>query len=343
MKGLFAYSGLTTKIRAMTGKLLTDAQYSEIAGMRTVTEVVAYLKQQSGYKRVFATEDEAILHRDRIEHLLRKTVYMDYGKIYNFADVKQQRFLDLYFMRYEISVIKMCLRMIFDKRDTNLDLSEFEKYFKRGLDVEIVALTKCKTIDELVTVLEGSAYYSVLSKLSGIEIPTLFDYEMALDIYYFKRIWKQSLKLLKQDDQRVIVQSVGRQIDLLNLQWIYRAKKYFQMNPADIYAFIIPIHYKLTKEQVKKLIEAESAEEMKNQVVDTSYGDVAEIEHASLEEMYTQILDKVHMMNMRKYPYSVACMDTYFYRKEREIGKLVTAIECVRYGLSVEETKTYVV
>ena len=32
----------------------------------------------------------------------------------------------------------------------------------------------------------------------------------------------------------------GSKIDLLNLQWIYRAKKYYNMKPADIYLLLMP-------------------------------------------------------------------------------------------------------
>ena len=33
---------------------------------------------------------------------------------------------------------------------------------------------------------------------------------------------------------------------MLNIQWIYRAKKYFNLSPADIYALLIPIQYKIS-------------------------------------------------------------------------------------------------
>ena len=46
----------------------------------------------------------------------------------------------------------------------------------------------------------------------------------------------------------------GSKIDLLNLQWIYRAKKYYNMKPADIYLLLIPIHYKLSTDQVKEMV-----------------------------------------------------------------------------------------
>ena len=47
MGSLLSYSGLTTKIRAMQSRLLTDDQYRELAELKSVPQAVTYLKQRS--------------------------------------------------------------------------------------------------------------------------------------------------------------------------------------------------------------------------------------------------------------------------------------------------------
>ena len=42
-----AYSGITTKVRAMSAKLLTAVDYDIIAGLGTVTEAIEYLKDKT--------------------------------------------------------------------------------------------------------------------------------------------------------------------------------------------------------------------------------------------------------------------------------------------------------
>lgn len=44
-----AYSGLTTKIRAMQAKLLTQADYETISGFTDVVQVVEFLKTKPAY------------------------------------------------------------------------------------------------------------------------------------------------------------------------------------------------------------------------------------------------------------------------------------------------------
>ena len=48
---------------------------------------------------------------------------------------------------------------------------------------------------------------------------------------------------------------------MLNLQWIYRSKKYYHMTPADIYALLIPVHYRLSRREISALVEAGDEEE----------------------------------------------------------------------------------
>ena len=45
MGNVMAYSGITTKVRAMSAKLLKEKDYDTIAGLGTVTEAIEYLNR----------------------------------------------------------------------------------------------------------------------------------------------------------------------------------------------------------------------------------------------------------------------------------------------------------
>ena len=87
--------------------------------------------------------------------------------------------------------------------------------------------------------MQGTEYYEPLRKLRDSNASTLFDYDLALDLYYYTTLWKEKKKVLKKSELEIFTRDIGSKIDLLNLQWIYRAKKYFKMQPADIYSMII--------------------------------------------------------------------------------------------------------
>ena len=83
----------------------------------------------------------------------------------------------------------------------------------------------------------------------------------------------------------------GEKFDMLNLQFIARSKRYFNMAPADIYALLIPMNYKLKKEEIRALVEATSYEETKAVFRKTYYGrKYTHISAQNIEEFYNYML-----------------------------------------------------
>ena len=66
MGNVMAYSGLTTKIRAMQAKLLTQADYETISGFTDVVQVVEFLKTKPAYAVYMDQLELAHLHRGGI-------------------------------------------------------------------------------------------------------------------------------------------------------------------------------------------------------------------------------------------------------------------------------------
>lgn len=343
MGTLLSYSGLSTKIRAMQSKLMSEKQYQEIAQLDSVIQIVAYLKKQPGFSDLWADLDENSLHRGDVEKLLTHTIHQNFAKLYRFANPEQRRFMALYFKRYEISILKDCLRKVFDEGRAQLDLSLFQDFFDRHSKMNLEKLTSSSTVEELVNNLQGSEYYHPLKKLGTDYQPRIFDYGMALDQYYFANIWSVKEKLFKRRDLEEITKAYGNKFDMLNLQWIFRSKKYYHMGPADIYALLIPVHYRLSKNDIASLVEASDEEEFRK-ILDTTYYKkrFPELAPENLEEIYTLNLKTILETEARKYPHSVIMIYSYLYHKEHEVDRLTTAVECVRYGLSTAEILDYI-
>ena len=343
MGNLLSYSGLSTKIRGMQSKLLTARQYRELAELKNVPQAVAYLRQQPSYENTWASLSDDELHRGKIEQLLVNSIYDDFAKIYRFSNEKQRKFLDLYFGRYEIAIMKECLNKIFDHRDVNLDLSLFKPFFDKHSQLDINRLTSSVSIEEFVGNLKDTPYYQPLQALSGLERPTLFDYEMTLDLFHFSEIWKTKDKILKKKDLEEITAAYGNKFDLLNIQWIYRSKQYYHMSSPDIYALLIPVNYRLRKRDITALVEAENMSAFEAALSATYYGKHYEkLAPNTLEEMYSHIMNHVLSKEAKEDPYSIATIYCYLYHKEHEIDRLTTVLECIRYGVNPDDTMSYI-
>ncbi len=75
MGSVLSYSGISTKIRAMSSHLVTDEQLQEIVRFSDVPQVAAYLKKTPEYAKAWSDLDENNLHRGEIEKLLKKSIF----------------------------------------------------------------------------------------------------------------------------------------------------------------------------------------------------------------------------------------------------------------------------
>ena len=343
MGNVMAYSGITTKVRAMSAKLLTAEDYDTIAGLGTVTEAIEYLKDKTAYAPYVNRMDISLYHRGNVEKILYQSLFDDYSRLFCFAGMKQKTFLKLYWKRYEIDLINYCLRIVFNHYDKPFDLEYKKEFFDRYSQISIDRLITSKNIDELVDNLRDTEYYDALARIKDSGAGTLFDYDLALDLYYFSTMWKKGKRVLKGHEQKIFLKDYGTKIDLLNLQWIYRAKKYYHMLPPDIYSMTIPIHYRVRVEEFKSLVETPTLEQFETEVGKTYYAGKYDYMQAdkTLEQMYRDCLRKLYLTDKRNDPYSIAIINTYLFLKEEEIYKLTTALECIRYGLTKGETLGY--
>ncbi|MDR1017448.1 MAG: V-type ATPase subunit [Lachnospiraceae bacterium] len=342
MGSLLTYGAIVTKIRGMTSKLLTDKDYEAIAGLRNVPEAIAFLREKPGYKDFIDQMDSSLYHRRHVEKMLILSLYEDFSKLEKFANLKQRQYLKIYLMSYEVDLINYCLRIVFNHYDKPFDIDYRRPFFDRYSKISIEKLITSTNIEELVDNLKGTEYYDPLHKLSDAKDANLFDYDLTLQIYYYSTIWKKQRKNMGKDDIALFKKDMGTEVDLMNLQWIYRAKRYYHMKVADIYALTIPIQYSLSIDEFKALVEAPSIEEFYNVLETTKYAKKINMEAGvNLEKASDKLLTALFKTDRVKNPYSFASIHTYLYMKELEINKITVALEGIRYGLGSREILSY--
>ena len=243
--GLLAYSGITTKVRAMESRLLKPEQFRELAEQEDVRSAADYLKEQPAYAEVFDGLDDTKLHRGYIEQILTQSEYQDFTRLYRFSSMKQRKFLDLYFKHYEVEVIKKLLRHMLGGREGQTDLSMFQGFFEKHSELDLETLCRAKNFSEFTEALEGTVYGKLLSQMQEKGQTGLFDCELKLDLFYFQLLWKLRNKLLSKTERKILDDCFGSRLDLLNIQWICRARSFYRLSQAEIYALLIPVHYRL--------------------------------------------------------------------------------------------------
>ena len=338
--GLLAYSGITTKVRAMESRLLKPEQFRELAEQDDVRSAADYLKEQPAYAEVFDGLDDTKLHRGYIEQILTQSEYRDFTRLYRFSSMKQRKFLDLYFKHYEVEVIKKLLRHMLGGREGQTDLSMFQGFFEKHSELDLETLCRAKNFSEFTEALEGTVYGKLLSQMQEKGQTGLFDCELKLDLFYFQLLWKLRNKLLSKTERKILDDCFGSRLDLLNIQWICRARSFYRLSQAEIYALLIPVHYRLRADKVKLLVEAEDDAKFFAVLRETPYGKQEELQTGQMPDIQllsNQMLNRIYGRTGHRYPHSPAVLDSYLYRKELEMRKIITALEGIRYGLPAAE------
>lgn len=343
METSLSYSGINTKVKAMGAKLISKSDYDKISNLETIADFIAFLKKHPGYSDLFQKYDERQVHRGEAERVFINGLYLDYTKIYRFASDMQRGDLELIFLRYEINVLKACIRLIHNNENA-YDLSVFYPFFTKHSQIDVARLSTSRSIDEYVQNLKGTEYYSILLKLSNKSGLSTFDYEMSLDVYYFTKSWKLKNTMLSGNNRKAFTLRMGTEIDLLNIMWIYRSKKMFELNSSQILTYLIPVNYKLSVSQLSRLVASVTMDEFLNLLNGTYYRFfINSLKNGTMEHEYGRIINKLYLLNITKYPASMTTVSYYLFQKDMEIKRLTSALECIRYGLDQKKKQEYMI
>lgn len=340
MNKIADYGRVIAKIKAMSKNFLTHEDFEHILAFSSPADMVGFLQDNPSYNKALSKADiDTLIHRGNIEHLLKLAALDDFMKLYHMSGNSCRRFMKIYFKRYEINILKECLNQVFDHRDISYDINIMSDFLRSHTMVDIDKLSQSKSEEEFLDALANSEYFDATKHLEKNTDAELFDYEIALDLYYFRQLWVKKNMLFSSDDRRALKSILGSIFDILNIIWIYRSKTYYNFPTANIQSFLIPECRYLDKDTRNELLSCENASDMNsllsNHYYFKKYG-ITDV--SSLEANYSHITKTIFIHNIANSPWSVAPLYYYMFRKEREVIRLTVALECIRYGLPVSES-----
>lgn len=338
---LLEYSGLVTKIRAMRSELLSRKELCRLMEYETVEEIIAFLREQGSYAAIYRRHDD-VHHRAQAEAVIDNSLYSDYMRLYRFANVRQRQGLEILFFRYEVNVLKNCLKNM-ERGGQDYRSGYLNMFFDRHSCYDTAVLSQAENWTELMNAVAGTGYEKVLSRMQENVQLTDRDYAVRLDIYYYQAAWRMKDKLADGRMRKIFTGILGTEIDWLNIMWMYRFKRFYHRKATDIYADMIPVSYRLKKKEIEKMLETEKLEEFVEVLGHTAYFTEKEpVASLGDEITFRLVMEKTYRQICRAYPMSIAPVLKYLYDKENEIDDLTTILEGVRYRIPPREIQELV-
>ena len=149
------YEALATKAKAIYGKRITRQDLERIAGMRSVDEVLAELRQLPGWSHAAEhLPQDAILTRATLETALREQIRREYLSLMAFVPHKDRAVMSFPIMRAGMDEILTALRHL--HASIYKEVGPLPPAFMNHTRVDVQALRRCTTYDGLVEATAGN-------------------------------------------------------------------------------------------------------------------------------------------------------------------------------------------
>lgn len=327
------HSAANTKSMAIMGGMLKVDDFIKLTGMESIDEFENYLMKDSCYSPEF----NAANSKDRnIEYLIKSHMYKNYEKLYHYYVDEYRVFFKSLLKRYEVENIKLMLRAIARNEDVQ-NIKDRLVYSEVFSTIDYESLSEASDIKDFVERLENTGYYSQLINYVD-ETPTkiLFYMEMVLDRLYFRKL-HDSICNLEKNDRKMTLELYGINVDLLNIQWIYRGRKYFGISSEELFNYTLNNGLKYNYKSLKDLCYMD-LDEFKSLVMSMEYKPLFQDDEYLMERSMERYLFENLDVYLKKGRMSIIIPVVMMFKSEYEMRDLITILECIRYKVdNIEE------
>ena len=323
---LIKYPNINAKLKAMYANRLTKENINEMIKQNNIKNVVLLLKSKSD---IFKNSEENI-DRLEIEKLLDESLINDILKIKKLLNKEDNKLFDLFLRQYEIKCVKSILRKLYSEDKTNDIIVENVKMWTNTLFNEIKGIETIENFDDFFKATERMDHYRFIKKYQNHENINIFEIENEIDKLYFEELY-DSIKFNKN-----LKNIVGSEIDLLNIEWIIRIKKFYNFDKQRLLNILIDRYYKIKSSILKNIIEKNSFDDINSILSKTYYKDIFSSEN-DFEGNTDTYLYKINYKTFKEDSISLAYIFAYINLVDYENNDIINVVEGIRYNMDKDE------
>ncbi|NLM06838.1 MAG: V-type ATPase subunit, partial [Tissierellia bacterium] len=237
MSKIKTFSAVNTKVRAMRANMLKDEDYIALMHCSNLEEMIKYLKDKTRYSLVLnntnSYTDINLFEIDLMSYSLHEL-----SRLLGYFSGPYREFLDAFRLYYDIRIVKSLIRRLL-----NDGLEAYKQELKSKIKflskADINSMLDVKNFQEFVQSLSIKPIKTILEEVQTREgVDFLFNLEMSLDRFYFYHLREKALNLDKEN-KNIVLDSLDENIDLLNIEWIYRGIVFYKLNPDELINYTI--------------------------------------------------------------------------------------------------------
>ena len=333
MSNLLKYPAINAKLKGMHSKILGKEELDELIRQANLKDAIYFLKNKFN---ILERINES-MHREQIEQELNNLFISDIIKLRKYLNKNEIEIFMKFILKYKMNCVKNVFRNVTTNKDVINNLKNIDNW-THNVFRKIDGINNISEEKEFLKIIENEEYYNIFKEYENvIENAPLEEIEVKLDKYYFEEVFKLSKKVNNQ-----LEEIIGKEIDLLNIIWIYRSKKYFEYTPEQIKEILISVNYKISKDKMKKLLSASDFDEMKKILENTIYKNIFDDEN-NIEYNKSRYLYYIYMRVFQTKLFNICTIFCYMNLVDIEIKNIINIIEGIRYGIDRKEIQKRII
>jgi V/A-type H+-transporting ATPase subunit C len=318
---MFPYTYPNARVRARTGRLFTEKEFSEIVESQNIEELKNYLRGVPDYAKYIDLYP--------LEKALDAQLAETYDLIARITPDNSKEVFKFLLKKWDIKNIKS----IIIAKQAGLNPEETLNLIVPfgALSDKLDSLIEADNVTEVLNGLEGTEYPKILEDAIPIynETGLLLPLEASLDKYLLKNLLRASATP-EDDNTNLLHNYIGTMVDVANIKIIIRAKA-DDLKYDDIESYMISDGYQIREWKLKELMEAEDVSGVVSSLEGTDYApmlsdamtDYTETRSmASFEKALDNHVAKTAKTISLKNQFGIGPMIGFLSRKEREVKNL---------------------
>lgn len=327
------YPALNAKMKCMYANNLSNQDYEELLNQTNLKDAIIFLKNKFP---VLENLNEN-MHRKAIEQELNNLFIYVILKLFKYLSKSETDIFMQILSKYKIN----CVKNVFRNVTTNTDMAENLKNIDNwttNMFKQIDGINDITEETEFLELIKSEDYYKVFKEYEDIiDNAPLEEIEVKLDKFYFQKVYNLSKKINKS-----MQHIVGTEIDLLNIVWIYRAKKYFNYSKDEIRKILIPVNYRINKNKLEELLSCADFNDIKSVLNTTIYKKVF-TEENRLEYEKDKFLHDINIKLFRTKMFNICTVYAILNLIDIEIKNIINIVEGIRYKLEKSEIRKKII
>lgn len=326
------YPNLIAKLKGMNAKNLNSKDFEELLKQNNIVSINSILKAKSYHLKNLDDNSS----REEIENELDNILIDDIEKIEKYLSNKDKEILFNCVVDYEIKVFMDILKKIkYGKIEQN-KIDNINKWTSKIFN-KLQGIARVNNINEIKVYSKKTAFENIINSFldtNNIEESNLFLLEMQLDKFYFENLFNN----LNTESSKKLI---GTKIDLENIIWIYRMKKYYNMPEEEIKKYIIEVDYNL--KCLNELIAIDDYKQIIEFLKKTKYKEIFETENENLEILIRKYMYNQYKKTFRQAKYDISTVISYLGMDKNQIENIINIVGGVEYKIDKQKVQEKII